>query len=167
MLVTFPPTFAPLTPQGLAASRFILGCTKPEAFTSIDPVTVAQVISARASRCVQIALSDRDGIDVGAVVTQIDDGFEQVIFALAARDLMSVRGYDKDAGADAEIVKLAEEAREDLMMMAPGAGGKRVTPHYVLSDQRTRQDSVRINSRERSDDWARSPMDPRYRRRLG
>lgn len=119
-----------------------------------------QVLSARASRSIQIALSDRDGIDVGAVVTQVDDGFEGIVFALAARDLMGSRGYDRAAGADAEIIKLAEEAKADLLMMAPGAGGKRVTPLYTLADQRPRQDSIRINSARRADAWARSPTDP-------
>jgi len=164
MLVPWPPTVSPLTPQGLAASRFLLGCPKPEALASIAPTTVAQVLSARASRCVQMALSDRDGIDVSAVVTHMDDGFEAIVFALAARDLMGARGYNKDAGADDEIVKLAEEAREDLLMMAPGAGGKRVTPQYVLAAERQRQDSVRINSQETADAWALSKTDPRRRR---
>lgn len=150
MLVAWPPTRA----------RFLLGCTKPEAFERIDAATVDQVLSSRATRCVQIALSDRDGIDVGAVVTQIDDGFEGIVFALAARDLMGSRGYNRAAGADEEIVKLAEEARADLLLMAPGPDGKRVTPLYVLSSARERQDSLRVSSRQRADDWARSANDP-------
>lgn len=150
MLVSWPPT----------RERFLLGCTKPEAFEQIDATTVNQVLSARATRSIQIALSDRDGIDVGAIVTQVDDGFEAIVFALAARDLMGSRGYDRAAGADAEIVKLAEEARADLLLMAPGAEGKRVTPLYTLAASRSRQDSLRVNSARRADDWARSPTDP-------
>ena len=150
MLVAWPPT----------RDRFLRGIVKPEAFQQIDAATVDQVLSARATRCVQTALSDRDGIDVGAVVLQMDDGFEQIVFAMAARDLIGSRGYDRAAGADAEIVKLAEEARADLLMMAPGAEGKRVTPLYVLSAARPRQDSLRVNSARRADDWARSPTDP-------
>jgi len=150
VLVAWPPT----------RERFLLGCVKPEAFQQIDPITVGQVISARATRCVQIALSDRDGIDVGAVVSQMDDGFEQIVFALAARDLMGSRGYDRAAGADEEVVKLAEEARADLLMMAPGAEGKRTTPRYVLTAERARQDSLRVNSQPRADAWARSATDP-------
>jgi hypothetical protein len=160
VLVPWPPTISPLTPQGLAASRFMLGVTKPEAFATIAPATVAQVLGARATRCVQIALSDRDGIDVGGAVVQMDDGFEAIVYALAARDLMGSRGYNRDEGADKEIMGLAEEARADLMMMAPGTGGKRVTPQYVLAAAVPRQDSVRVNSRERSDDWTRR-MPPR------
>ncbi len=150
MLVAWPPT----------RERFLLGCVKPEAFEPIDQATVNQVLSARATRSIQIALSDRDGIDVGAIVLQVDDGFEGLVFALAARDLMGARGYDRAAGADAEIVKLAEESRADLLMMAPGAGGKRVTPLYVLATQRERQDSLRVNSAKRSDAWARAESDP-------
>lgn len=151
MLVAWPPT----------RERFLLGCVKPAAFEQIDATTVNQVIGARATRCVQMALSDRDGIDVGAIVTHMDNGFEAIVFALAARDLMGSRGYDRATGADAEIVKLAEEARADLLMMAPGAEGKRVTPQYVIREARARQDSLRVNSRQRADDWARSPHDPR------
>ena len=151
MLVAWPPTPA----------RFLLGCPKPEAFASIAQATIAQVLGARATRSVQIALSDRDGIDVGSAVVQMDDGFESIVFALTARDLMSSRGYNRDAGADDEIVKLAEEARADLLMMAPGAGGKRVSPQYVLATAVPRQDSVRISSHARADAWARSSQDPR------
>lgn len=150
MLVAWPPP----------STRFLAGCPKPEAFASIAPATVAQVLSARATRSVQIALSDRDGIDVSSGVVQMDDGFESIVFALTARDLMGSRGYNRDAGADDEIVKLADEARDDLLMMAPGAGGKRVTPQYVLAASVPRQDSVRISSQERSDDWARSRHGP-------
>jgi hypothetical protein len=134
MLVAWPPTISPLTPAGLAASRFIAGVTKPEAFTSIAATSVAQVLSAQASLAVQIALSDR--IPVGSVVVQVDDGLENIVFMLSARQLMGSRGYNRDAGADDEIVKLAEGANAILMMMAPGdngANGKRVTPLYVLA----------------------------------
>lgn len=134
MLVAWPPTIAPLTPSGLAASRFLSGTTKPEAFTQIAPATVAQVLGAQASLAVQVALSDR--IPVGSVVTQADDGFENLVFQLAARQLMGARGYNREAGADSEIVKLAEGANAILMMMAPGdngANGKRVSPLYTLA----------------------------------
>ncbi len=97
----------------------------------------------------------------------MDDGFESIVFALTARDLMGSRGYNRDAGGDDEIAKLADQAREDLMMMAPGAGGKRVTPQYVLAAARPRADSVYVNSRARADDWARGTGDPRAQQRAG
>lgn len=155
MLVPWPPTISPLTPAGLASSRFIAAVVKPEAFTSIMAATVAQKLSEQASLATQMALSDRDGIDVSSLVVQMDDGFEGLVFKLAARELIGSRGYDRAAAADEEVVKLADRAWEVLLMMAPGAGGKRVTPQYVLAAAVARQDSVRVNSQERSDDWAR------------
>jgi hypothetical protein len=151
MLVAWPPTVA----------RFLTACPKPEAFTTIQTATLAQVLGARASRSVQRALSDRDGIGVSDRVVQMDDGFESIVFALAARDLMGERGYDRNAGADEEIVRLSDQAQRELDEMAPGAGGKRVTPNYVLDAAVARQDSVRVRSHRRADAWARSSTDPR------
>lgn len=150
MLVAFPPTVA----------EFLTGATKPEAFTSIDPATLEQVLGAEADRCVVVALSDRATFPI----LQIDEGFRDCIFNRAARRLMGSRGYNRDAGADEEIVKLAEDADKYLEMCAPGTDGKRVTPLYVDSKANTVIDGVRVTSSTNADGWAQGRLGRQLRR---
>lgn len=157
----------PLVPWPPTSTRFLAACAKPEAFTGnpggipsvpgIPLATIDQKLSSRASRCVNIALSDRIGAAGVASITHMDDGFEDIVFALTARDLMASRGYNRDAGADSEIVRLADDAKAELLLMAPGedgANGKRVTPQYTLAATVAPQDSVYVRSALCSDEWA-------------
>lgn len=141
MLVAFPPTVA----------QFMASVTKPEAFESISLETREQVLAAEADRCAVIALSDRATFPL----LQIDEGFRDCIFNRAARRLMGSRGYNRDAGADEEIVKLAADADAFLLLCAPGSEGKRVTPLYVDSKANTVIDGVLIRSEATADAWTR------------
>lgn len=163
-LVSFPPTSA----------TFLVLCAKPEAFTgnpSANPpvpgmatATIDSVLRAEGDRAVRLALSDR--IQITDVVTLVDEGFQLAIVQCTARSLMGQRGYNPKVGADQEIVDQAKRGDDYLSMMAPGAGGangKRVTPGYQLASASAQQDSIRIRSSQRADDWARSRSDPRGR----
>jgi hypothetical protein len=123
-LVPFPPTSA----------TFLALCAKPEAFAGMQASgAIDSSLRAEGDRAVTVALSDR--IPVGAVVTQVDEGFQLAVIQCAARTLMGSRGYNRQAGADEEIVKLAERADAYIDSMGPGAGGtdgKRVTPGYII-----------------------------------
>jgi len=140
VLVAFPPT----------VDRFMRSCTKPEAFESIDIETREQILGAEADRCTVVALSDRATFPI----LEIDQGFEDCIFARCGRRLMGSRGYDRSAGADEEIVKLAADADAYLLLCAPGADGKRATPLYRDSKANAVVDGVRVVSATTADSWA-------------
>ena len=90
-------------------------------------------------------------------LVMVDEGFEANVFALAARRLMSQRGYNPKAGADQEIVEQAQRADEYFKACGSGAGGKRVTPLFVDSKQNAVQDSTRVTSNPAADTWTRFP----------
>lgn len=154
-LVAFPPTYADL----------IASCSKPDAVAGnpsaagIPQATAEKVLRQEADAAVVEALSDRIGAD--ATVLTIDEGFAGHIIARALRRLMAYRGYDREAGADDEIVKQAERADEYVKACSPGAQGKRITPRYTLDTSVRAEDRVRIVSHESSDWWARSRFDTR------
>lgn len=165
-LIAFPPD----------AAYLIASCSKPEAITGnpvgvpvvpgIPTATIDLVLRQEGEAAIREALSDRIG---DAEVAQIDEGFAGHIVARALRRLMGYRGYNRQAGADEEIVKLGERADAFIAACAPGAGGlngKRITPRYVLVTATPQQDCIRISSSATADGWARSTNDPRgmYRR---
>ncbi len=156
-LVPWPPVYADL----------IASCSKPEAITGnpsapgIAQTTVETVLRQEADAAVAEALSDRIGVDV--TVAQIDEGFAGHVIARALRRLMAYRGYNRQAGADDEIVELAKRADAFMEACSPGAGGKRITPRYLLNTPTAQQDSIRVRSFQRADAWALSTSDPRYR----
>jgi hypothetical protein len=147
VLVSFPPT----------SVTFLASCAKPEAFTGspagtgIAPATIDQVLRQESDSAVAEALSDRIGVD--AVVATMDEGFVGHVCARAARRLMSSRGYNRQAGADDELVKLAERADAYMQSCSAGAGGKRITPRYTLDVATAQQDAVRVTSHRTSDWW--------------
>ena len=141
-LVSVPPTSA----------TFLAACTKPEAFTGnpsgvpavpgIPPATIDQVLRRRADQVAAMIFGDYATLPI----IQWDEGVEAAVCALAARTLMGFRGYNRQAGADEEIVKLAEEAQVFVDGAAAGAGGKRYHPLFVDSRSNVPQDSVRVTS---------------------
>lgn len=152
-LVDFPPT----------VERFMRACVKPEAFESIEITTREQVLLAEADRCAVLALSDRATFPI----LKVDQGFEDAIFSVTARRLMGSRGYNRDAGADEEIVKQADRADAYLTLAAPGLDGKRITPLYEDSNSNTVIDGVLVRSSATADAWAQGRRGGRPIRRAG
>jgi len=153
-LVPFPPT----------SSSFLASTTKPEAFTSIDPTTIDQVLREESDRAAEMALSDRATFPI----LQISEGFRGAIFGRVGWRLMGVRGFNRDAGADKEIETLKGDADAYLAACGPGGpggDGKRITPQYVDSRQNTVTDGVSVDGHAVSDWYARSRMDPERTRR--
>lgn len=157
-LVPFPPTYADL----------IDSCSKPEAISGnpsapgIPQATVEKVLRQEADAAIVEALSDRIGPD--AVVLTVDEGFSGHIIARALRRLMAYRGYNRQAGADDEIVEQAKRADSYIVSCspsAPGGEGKRITPRYTTSAQVRSEDRIRIVTHQSADWWARSASDPR------
>jgi hypothetical protein len=149
-LVPFPPTNV----------AFLAACSKPEAFIGnasapgIPLSTIDQVLREVSDDAAALAFSDRRTLPL----LQVDEGFQGLVFAIAGRRLMSTRGYNRQAGADEELVEMAKRADERLGMCGPGAGGKRITYVVVDSAQNVVQDSIRIISNASADWWARNPM---------
>jgi hypothetical protein len=153
-LVTFPPS----------RDAFPASTTKPEAFASIDPTTIDQVLREEADRAAEMALSDRATFPI----LQISEGFQGAIFGRVGWRLMGVRGYNRDAGADKEIETLKSDADAYLAACVPGGpggDGKRITPQFVDSRQNTVVDGVSVDGHANSDWYARSRMDPERTRR--
>lgn len=150
-LLAFPPTNV----------GFLAACSKPEAFTGnvsavgIALTTIDQVLRQHADEAVAVALSDR----YTPPLLQVDEGFIGNIYALAARTLMAFNGYDRQAGADDEIVEMAKRADTYFAMCGSGAAGKRVTPLFIDSQQNIVQDGVKVMSNRTADSWARSRRD--------
>jgi hypothetical protein len=142
-----------------ASASFLAACSKPEAFIGnpsapgIPTSTIDQVLRAEADRAQALALSDRSTLPI----LQVDEGFQDAVFACAARRLMAFRGYNRQAGADDELVELAKRADAYLDACAPGAGGtngKRLTPIFVDSAQNLVRDGVRVTSHHTADWFA-------------
>lgn len=151
MLVACPPT----------VEAFLAGCSKPEAFTGnpsgvpvvpgIPTPTIERVLRRQADRAAVIALSDRATLPI----LEWDEAMEDAVCAWAARELMAYRGFDRQAGADTEIVRWAEAADKFLEGCAPGAEGKRYTPRFVDSASNKVIDGVLIRSSGSADAWSR------------
>ena len=131
-------------------ARFRLMSPKPAAFEAIPDDTIALFLD-QASGELQSALGDRGELPV----LQWDASCDGAARALAARGLMGMRGYNRQAGADEEIVKLAERADDFLDRCRPGAGGangKRENPRVVFTSGDV-IDAPRVTSHARSDWW--------------
>lgn len=148
-----------LLPLPPSPAYFLASCVKAEAFAQIagmpgsaNPTgaTAGQILAEETDAAVQEALSDR--IPTGSIVAQIDQGFIGHIVARAARRFMSSRGYDREAGADEEVVGLAKRADAYIASCGPTANsgpGKRITPNYILAGNAPAPpvvDGVRISS---------------------
>ncbi len=134
------------------AATFRAACVKPEAFEDILDATIDLVLRRKASYVATVGLSDRATLPI----LQWDDVCEDAVISLSARALMANRGYNREAGADDEIVRMAEEAKEFVDAMAPGKDGKRVTPLYIDSANNTKiKDGVRVVSSQTSDGWTK------------
>ncbi len=131
------------------AARFRTMCPKPEAFAQIPDATIDLFLEQSADE-LQSALGDRGTLPA----LEWDASCDGAARALAARGLMGNRGYNRQAGADEEIVKLAERADAFLDRCRPGAGGtngKRENPRVIFSD--TSIIDAPIVSGNRSADW--------------
>lgn len=143
-LVSFPPT----------STGFLAQCAKPEAFignasaAGIATSTIDQVLRQEADRAVAIAVQDT----YTPPIVQIDEGFVGAVYATSARLLMSYRGYNRQAGADEEIVEAAKRADAyfDLCQQ------KKARPMLVDSKQNETRDNIRVSSHVRADWWAQS-----------
>ncbi len=134
------------------AARFRAMCPKPEAFAQILDATIDLFLEQGADELMS-ALGDRGTLPA----LEWDAGCDGAVRALAARGLMGNRGYNRQAGADEEIVKLAERADGFLDRCRPGAGGtngKRENPRVIFSDEKV-IDGVIVSSHRAADWWAR------------
>lgn len=134
------------------AARFRAMCPKPEAFENIADATIDLFLEQGADE-LSSALGDRGELPI----SEWDASCDGAVRALAARGLMGNRGYNRQAGADEEIVKLAERADAFLDRCRPGAGGtsgKRENPRVVFADTKT-IDAPTVLSSSTSDAWAR------------
>jgi hypothetical protein len=145
-LVPFPPTNA----------GFLAQCAKPEAFTGntqapgIALATIDQVLRQEADRAVAIAVQDT----YTPPILQIDEGFVGAIYGAAGRVLMTFRGYNRQAGADDEIVEAGKRADAYFDLCQK----KQARPILVDSSQNHVRDSVRVSS-HREADWFTRPRD--------
>lgn len=150
-----------LVPVPPTSVYFLGSCAKPEAFSEIDAAVINQICAEETDAAVQEALSDR--IPTGATVLQMDQGFVGWIVARSARRLMSSRGYDRQAGADEEIVEQATRADERITAcgpLAPGGAGKRITPRFVHDASSNVVDGITVHSHSHADWFARPTGDP-------
>jgi len=139
-----------LYPVPPTAVRFRAMCPKPEAFASIDDATIDLFAEQHADELMS-ALGDRATLPI----LQWDAGCDGAVRALMARSLMGNRGYNRQAGADEEIVKLAERADAFLARCRPSGdeNGKTENPRFVDSHSNIPLDAPSVQSNERSDDF--------------
>lgn len=127
-------------------TTFLESCPKPEAFEGIDVAVVARVLGQQTD-VVASYYGDRATLPL----IEVDGGFDDAVCAKAARKLMASRGYNRQAGADEEIVALAKEATEWCKEVA----GKTVHPHFVDSTPGIADDGPIGSSSAKSDAWTR------------
>jgi hypothetical protein len=128
-------------------------CPKPAAFAEIPDATIDLFAEQHADE-LAAALGDRATLPI----LQWDGACDGNVRALMARSLMGHRGYNRQAGTDEEIGKLADRADAFLDRCRPGkagADGKRENPRFIDSAQNAPRDAIRVTSSRRSDDWAR------------
>lgn len=113
-----------------AVARFRLRAPKPEAFATIADDTIALHLE-EGYDAVGSALGDRATLPL----LQVDARLDGAAMRLACRTLMADRGYNRDAGTDDEIAKLAEMAEAFLARCRPSgdANGKTENPRYIDS----------------------------------
>jgi hypothetical protein len=134
-----------LVPVPPSAATFRGCCVKPEAFAAIPDATVAQILRQESDGAAAEAFGDRATLPI----LEWDEGVEGHVIARAARRLMSFRGYNRQAGADEEIVEQAKRADAFISLCGPGKGGadgKRITPQFVDSAANQVKDGVRVMS---------------------
>lgn len=134
---------------------FMLNAPKPEAFSKIRQEAIERVL--------------RNQTDVAAAyygdlatlpLVKVCGGFEDAVVGLAARRLMSHRGYNPEAGADSAI----KAAYDDAVRWLKGVRDKEIQPFFVDSKPGKIEDSGELITYERSDEYVRG-RDPQGIRR--
>lgn len=148
MLYAVPQTDAISEPaMASLVARFLLGCPKPEAFTPIAQATIALELSGAVDD-LKAALHDR----ARGTVTQWDSACDKAVRQIAALGLMSSRGFNRGAGADAEIALQAKRAEAFIDAVSGRDGkGKRTQPSFVCDENFRAEDAPLIHSEERAD----------------
>lgn len=125
---------------------FLARCFKPECFSGIDPAIVDAALADETDACAAY-YGDRATLPL----VTVDGGFVRAVVRRAALELMSSRGFNRQAGADSEIVKSAERATEWLQ----GVAAKEIHPYYVDSKPSDAEDGPLGASSRTSDAWTR------------
>lgn len=133
-------------PQAPVPTRadFLARCAKPECFSGIDTAIVDAVLADETDSCAAY-YGDRATLPL----VEVDGGFVRAVVRRAALELMSSRGFNRQAGADGEIVKSAERATAWL----EGVAAKEIHPHYVDSTPNVADDGPLAATSTTSDAW--------------
>ena len=129
----------------MTRAQFLARCSKPEAYSGIDAATVDTVLADETD-----AAAAYYGDRATLPLIEVDGGFFKAVARRAALELISSRGYNRQAGGDNSIGEAAERATEWL----EGVAAKDIHPHYVDSKKRA-EDGPIGHSSKRSDEWTR------------
>lgn len=130
----------------MTRADFLARCSKPEAFSGID-ATIVDTVLADETDAAAAYYGDRATLPL----VEVDGGFYKAVSRRAALELMSSRGFNRQAGADSEIVKASERATEWLVAVA----AKEVHPRYVDSKPEDAEDGPIAGTSRLSDAWTR------------
>lgn len=128
-------------------AAFLARCSFPEAFSGIAQATIEGVLQDNADY-VAAAFGDRAILPI----LTWDGSCDRAVRHLTFRDLMACEGYNSNAGADVEIINLAEEAKA----FRQGIIGKTEHPMFTDSHSGAVPDAPRILSSATSDAWVTS-----------
>lgn len=140
-----------LYPFPLTRARFLLAnrrkANQDNPFKDVDD-SVIDYWCERASDIVQSALGDR----ATPPLLQWDTALEGAAMAIAAREILIVRGFNKQNGADMVIMDRAKLADDFLSRLRPGtqAPGKSENPMFVDSGNNKPRDSIKVVSETNS-----------------
>lgn len=130
----------------MTRAAFLLRCAKPECFSGIDTTIVDAVLEDETDACAAY-YGDRATLPL----VEVDGGFLKAVSRRAQLELMSSRGFNRQAGADAEIVKASERATAWL----EGVAAKEIHPYYVDSTPGLADDGPLAASSSTSDAFTR------------
>lgn len=126
-----------------SVSDFRKLAVKPEAFATIDDDTITEFLSDATDYAASFV-----GKHAKGKIKEWDGSFRRAIIAIVGLDLMTHRGFNKQAGADTAITARAERAEKWLVMVAAGD----VEPFY-LDETTDADDSAIGGTSEKSDAW--------------
>lgn len=116
---------------------------KPEAFASIPDADVLDCLEDVTDYAASFA-----GKHSGDTIAAWDRSFQRAIVSIAGFELMAHRGFKKDAGAEAAIIKRADDAEAWLVKVGNGE----VEP-VVDDGEGYDQDGPIGSTSEKSDEW--------------
>lgn len=123
---------------------FLLRIAKPEAFASISDSAIDTALSDEADACAAYY-----GNRATLPLTEVDGGFTRAVCARAGLSLMAYRGFNRQAGADKEIVEASARATAWLEQVRDGS----LNPYFVDSSESVQEDAPLFGTSEKSDFW--------------